>query len=112
MKKRLTKKWINRYINPLIENLPTTNMRGWEIDKEDGIIEWVEGLNHSIKRGYIMDEGNIVPYGGGMRQEIIRASENIKKIMSTYKHVYIRVKPETRNNRLYMRLITEKVKQI
>jgi len=109
MKRRLTKKWINRYITPLLSDLPMTIMCGWEVDKGDGEIWLVEGKNHSIKNGYIVDEGCIVPPSTGMRKDIIRASQNIRNILNSYKTVYIRLKPTVSVKMLRMRLITEKV---
>lgn len=108
MKKRLVKKWINRYITPLIKELSTTTFRGWEI-KDDGYgtEEVHSGINHSIKNGYEVPEGNIVPLGNGVRNNIIRTADVIKHIIETHDNVYVRSLPMVEGYRLIMRLITE-----
>lgn len=109
MKRRLTKKWIKRYIRPLIINLPKTTMAGWEIDNGDNQREYFSGKNHSIKNGFLVDEGCKVPPSTGMRSDILRAAKNIQVILDNYHTVYIRIEPTVCQKKLRMRLITEKV---
>lgn len=118
-KRRVIKKWINRYITPEINNLPTTNYRGFEIKnvevQEDGLFKIVivehVGENHTIVDGYKKREGDKAILDSNKLACCKRTAQLIRQIKATHRHVYVRMKPglELWNKSIYMRLITERV---
>jgi hypothetical protein len=109
MKRRVAKKLINRYITPLIKDLPRTKMRGWEYENEFGEICYVEGRNHSIRNGEVFIEGTKPTLHLKPLQGIKKTRDIVREIIATNDTVYLRWAPEWRGGRVFMRLITGKV---
>lgn len=117
MKKRLIKKWVNRYIKPLVKDLPHVKTFATNI-YESGIKEWddegpgeeiivVCQRQHIIRNGYVTPEGTIAPRGNGMRNNIKRTGEVVETILRNHNHVLLRMGPGVKSGRVYLRLITE-----
>jgi len=94
MKKRLVKKWINRYIAPLVKDLPYyPNADYWRYEN----IVLING--ERIKEG----EGFLTEYNPkiAIRKQI----EGLKRVLEQYKgqKIYVPLKPEPiiRSNQLY-----------
>lgn len=106
MKKRLVKKWLSRYINPVIKDLPKTNE--WCAIESDGDKRTVYANNHTVINGKEVEEGGYwyTPVYS-IRLEIKKTGEKLKEIVDKHKHVYHRIGPEIRGNTVRVRLITE-----
>ncbi|MCF2718022.1 hypothetical protein LWE69_12680 [Paenibacillus sp. UKAQ_18] len=106
MKRRVMKKWINRYITPLIKDLPSTDSRTVEISLGNGLMMQISS-NYTISNGYIKLESEMSRQEPDKLKAVKRTAEVIKKIKRNHKLVYVRKKPEVDRGRLYMRLITD-----
>ncbi len=104
MKKRLIKKYMNRYINPIIKDLPKTEYGAFKVDV-DGEVQ-VRGRNHSIINGEVVPEGNRHNRCQDMKRNIRLSGMKAQKIIDKYGEVYLRLF-ETRGNFVRLRLITE-----
>jgi hypothetical protein len=104
MKKRIIKKYINRYINPVIKDLPKTEYGAFQVDVEGNV--QVRGKNHTIVNGEVKGEG----FRHNMCQDILRnirlTGLKAQEIIDKHGEVYLRLF-EIRGNYARMRLITE-----
>lgn len=104
MKKRIIKKYMNRYINPIIKNLPTTTVGAFQVDDE-GYVR-IRGKNHTIINGEIVPEGCRHNRCQDIKRNIILSGRLAKEVVDIYGEVYLRMF-EIRGNYVRMRLITE-----
>lgn len=104
MKKRLVKKWIKRYISPVIKDLPTTTYGSFQVD-EDGYTK-VRGNNHSVINGEEVPEGCRHNGCQDMLRNLRLTGLKAQEIIDKYGEVHLRMF-EMRGNYVRMRLITE-----
>lgn len=104
MKKRVLKKYLNRYINPVIGALPITSYGAFQVES-DGEVK-VRGRNHTIINGEVVPEGNRHNCCQDIKRNIRLSSEKAQQIIDKYGEVYLRMF-EIRGNYVRMRLITE-----
>lgn len=110
LKRRLIKKWINRYITPHIKGLPTTQEGAVEIKIGEAAgyaIMQAIGRSQQIINGKPCGEGQRGFPCDNLRLNLGRTGNELKRIIATHEHVYLRFGPELRGNRTYIRLITE-----
>lgn len=101
MKKRLAKKWINRYIKPVVGGLPST-MFGYG----DGQL-----INYTIVNGEIKPEACRAKRWDKMslRKAIKATGQTALEVLEQNKgkSMYLRVLPEITGRNVYMRLIAD-----
>lgn len=111
-KRRVVKKWINRYITPEIKDLPRTMERVNYIphpsvpltDKHVQII----ARNHTIINGHIFSEGGYRRYYQSNKLKSIKDTAiAIQYIKFRHTHVLLRERPNYRYGRIRLRLITD-----
>lgn len=105
LKKRMVKKWINQYIKPMLSGLPSTAYRTNSIGLDDGS-EIIVGTQHIYVNGYKTKEGELYR-DANLFSSIQRTCKAIKELKEKYDFVFVRVYPEYKRSRLYVRLITE-----
>lgn len=110
MKKRIIKKYINRYIKPLIKDLPTTDRFCAEESRMvDGLEEvTIYSNNHTILNGIEKGEGDLCRsyYCQDVLRNIRLSALVAQQIISSHNHVYFRLF-NISGNRVRFRLITE-----
>lgn len=104
MKKRIIKKYVNRYITPVIKGLPTTEYGAFHIE-ENGKIK-VIGKNHTIVNGEVKGEATMHNGCQDILRNIRLTGSKAKEIINEYKEVRLRTF-QIRGNFVRMRLITE-----
>lgn len=106
MKRRLVKKWIKRYINPFIKDLPNTDSYATKITT--GYMKYeVCQRQHVIVNGFTKGEGERYRINAGIRTSIIQTGKLIEDIIDHHRYVLVRCDPIVRGKQLYTRLITE-----
>lgn len=104
MKRRFVRKYINRYINPVIKDLPATVYGAFLVDDEGDVK--VRGKNHTIINGEVVPEGNRHNGCQDILRNIRLTGIKAKEIIDKYGDVHLR-QCEVRGNFVRMRLITE-----
>lgn len=109
MKKRIVKKYVNRYIKPLVKDLPKVD--GFSIEK--GFIVGGQEMitiyqnNHTIRNGKITTPGVAQKTSLDFRKNLIATAMKAQEIINTHEHVYFRLFEIRANHQVRLRLITE-----
>jgi hypothetical protein len=122
VKRRVIKKWMNRYIIPEIKGLPIAKYRVFFVESETGKEIHDESEINSLKAqvinnaykiidGHIVPEGNLVKRERNKRQAFERTAQIIREIKQNHRYVFVRSYPEYRFGYLRIRLLTEEVTQ-
>lgn len=108
MKKRITKKYINRYVMPIVDNLPGTSQYAQEEDETiDGLLHRiVYDKQHCIVNGWVIGQGERHKARHDLLRNIRETCDKACEIIESHKRVYFR-SFQIRGNRVCMRLITE-----
>lgn len=109
MKKRIVKKWLNRYITPLIEDLPKIATAAHRIDLGDGKFLIAE-RRYMFANGYPIYEGERAPLNAkkctNLLLNIKRTAQRIENVRNVHDHVFLRL-IEVRGNAIRIRLTTD-----
>jgi uncharacterized protein YpiB (UPF0302 family) len=87
MKKRLVKKWINRYLKTLVEDLEYIRY-----------VDYQRFTNITLINGEVIPEGNTYNVEYSPKNAIVKQAKGIIKILNEYadKKIYVRVYPEAK----------------
>lgn len=83
MKRRIIKKWINRYIAPMVKDLPRTNTRN-------------DRISITIINGEIIPEGNTTQVEYNPKRAIEKQIQGLRKVLEANKGKKIYVRNEAK----------------
>jgi len=107
MKRRLVKKWVKRYITPLIKDLLKVNYRVLELENEQDPQQRyiVEAVNYICVNGTWKLEAEKGAPSQGMRKDIQHTANAVKDILSTMKNPRLRTFETDKSYGVYLRLV-------
>ncbi|MCM3703809.1 hypothetical protein [Paenibacillus macerans] len=107
MKRRVIKKWVNRYINPLIKDLPRADCSVIELvnEKDSQLVHISKADNYIFVNGVGKREGEIGARSRGLLNDIRLTSESVKNIIGTLKNPHFRTFEVNRRCGVYIRLV-------
>lgn len=107
MKRRVIKKWINRYITPLVKDMPQTRARFIELQSIDDENEChaVQGVNVIIANGEQVNEGQRYRRTKGLYNDIRNTAELARKIIPTLNNPFLRMTHAMKGRGFYLRII-------
>ena len=105
MKRRVIKKWINRYITPLVKDMPITQYRALELTNPNRPDQRHVIVGTQIKciNGEFVREGQIGPKSKGMYNDIRNTSEALKRL--TLENPHLRKMQYSKRYGFYIRII-------
>jgi len=109
MKKRIVKKYINRYITKVVKELPRVDTWAYQEiadDEDNGVVTAVYANNHTIANGEYQAEGTRSNKCENLLKNIKLTGLKAREIINSHRHPHLRLF-EIRGSQVRMRIITE-----
>ena len=109
MKRRVFKKWINRFITPLIEDMPKTEMRTIELvnEHDENMFYISEGKSLKVINGWMTPEGAVSHKSRGLFNDIKDSAATLEVFLGLeeYSNPWLREIETHKKYGFYIRLI-------
>ena len=94
MKRRVIKKWVNRFITPIVKDMPEIKGRQIEVYNPADPMQLLHsytGENIKVIKGKRVNEGEAIPRTRGLFNDIKSTADELKRQIEGKPHVYQRM---------------------